>query len=178
MPTSNHRRNGRTRPRRPHRAADTFHPECPACNDPDWTPEKDWERTWETIERHGWQVTAVLGSRTFPPYAYTVGLSLRDLPELVITGLTAEVAGGILNDHARLVASGEWVPEPEGSGGGRFRVIEVTKPGERLAVADNVNGGPVPAYQLVWPSPDGRYPGDPGYDEITWRQPLLGAASW
>jgi hypothetical protein len=30
-----------------------------------------------------------------------------------------------------------------------------------------------PAIQMIWPDPEGRVPGDSGYDSVRFRQPLL-----
>ncbi|NED50964.1 DUF4262 domain-containing protein [Micromonospora aurantiaca] len=62
------------------------------------------ERIIDTI---GWAVTYVLptddGTVTTAPFAYTVGLTAHDYPELITAGLPPEVAHSLLNDLARRV---------------------------------------------------------------------------
>ena len=50
-------------------------------------------RTAEMVEQYGWAIEFVEGDRVHPPWAYTVGLTLRGLPELVVTGVEAPEAG-------------------------------------------------------------------------------------
>lgn len=60
MPTSRHRRKGVTRPRPPRspgalriRHSDQRHPECPACNDPAFSPVAELMRVRERVTAHG-----------------------------------------------------------------------------------------------------------------------------
>lgn len=59
------------------------------------TAWRDQHQAWQrdTIRRHGWAVTAVLGDDHEPPFAYTVGLSGFGHPELVVFGLLQAVSG-------------------------------------------------------------------------------------
>jgi hypothetical protein len=57
------------------------------------------------------------------------------------------------------------------------RLVPVEPEAIDLGVADVVHGSPVSALQYVW-SVGGVYPGESGYDEIAYRQPLLGEAWW
>ena len=56
----------------------------------------------EHIDRVGWSVTMVMPTDDDPgtPFAYTVGLTGHDLPELIIAGLPPRVAHTLLNDLA------------------------------------------------------------------------------
>ena len=60
------------------------------------------------IERHGWSLQYVSDDRPSRSWCYTVGLSDRfKHPELVVVGLGAEEAGGLLNAIGELVREGE-----------------------------------------------------------------------
>lgn len=115
------------------------------------------------------------------PFAYTVGLTGHDLPELVIAGLEPHLSYTLLNGLAVRV---------------RYRAERLTH-GQRVAnlIADYdvaiVEGPatealhPQTAYarygadrvrlqQIVWPDEHGRFPWDDGYEYNTHAQPLLG----
>ena len=65
--------------------------------------------TQARIAAHGWTVVGVFGTaeEPGPSFAYTVGLSAKELPELAIYGLPAQVAHSVLNELARrMVAAG------------------------------------------------------------------------
>jgi hypothetical protein len=61
-------------------------------------------RQEQIIDTVGWAVMHVLPAADDPdtttPFAYTVGLTAHDYPELLIAGLPPEVAHGLLNDLA------------------------------------------------------------------------------
>lgn len=87
------------------------------------------------IDRCGWAVQGVGGSKVRAPFSYTVGLTLRRLPELVVTGKPQVEAGQILNDMAREV------------------LARRPQAGERR----------VQAVQLVWADDRGRWPREVGH---------------
>lgn len=82
------------------------------------------------------------------------------------------LAEAVLAGH-RLVG----LRELEKACGGVFRFVAVTRGAIDIGVADVVHGGPVPAIQCVW-SAGSSYPGEAGYDDIAYRQPLFGPAWW
>ena len=59
------------------------------------------------ILRHGWAATAVFGDDIGESFAYTVGLTGFDHPELLLTGMPPEVAGRLLNGAGERVRSGD-----------------------------------------------------------------------
>ena len=66
---------------------------CWTCDNPQAT-EADYEaRMWDKIDRFGWAIQYIEPSRTSPPWAYTVGLTLHRKPELVVMGLRAQSRG-------------------------------------------------------------------------------------
>ncbi|MEV2241088.1 DUF4262 domain-containing protein [Micromonospora sp. NPDC049891] len=136
------------------------------------------------IDRVGWAVTHVLPTDDDPdttaPFAYTVGLTAHDRPELIVAGLPPEVAHILLNDLARRV----------------YDTAERFTHGQRLgdllvgydaviidgAPADDLHPGlaivrygrdRIRLRQLVWPDQWGRFPWDSGYAYPTHVQPLL-----
>jgi hypothetical protein len=66
----------------------------------------------ERIRRHGWAVQSVAHPRA--PWSYTVGLSDRGHPELVVVGAAPAAAGGILNSLGKaLFGTGVDLESPE-----------------------------------------------------------------
>ncbi len=68
------------------------------------------EQHWQILAQQdlaiavvGWAITAVVPDADEAAYAYTVGLTEVDAPELVITGLHHTVAHALLNDAAQRV---------------------------------------------------------------------------
>jgi Domain of unknown function (DUF4262) len=57
------------------------------------------EEVRETIRTHGWMVQFVETDQR--PSAYTIGLHDHAMPELLVTGLAAPEATGLLRDHSK-----------------------------------------------------------------------------
>lgn len=76
------------------------------------------------IDRDGWALEYVQAHDPRRSYGYTVGLTLRDLPEFVISGLPAPVAWSVLNDVAGAATAGH-VPSPGDV---------LTRPGQRSSL--------------------------------------------
>jgi hypothetical protein len=60
----------------------------------------------EEIERYGWAMPYVAGATLPTSFAYTAGLQLRGLPELVVSGLPPEQAWLVLDDVAGRATAG------------------------------------------------------------------------
>jgi len=179
MPQSRHRRKGVTRPRVRHAPVKT--PGCPACEDPDFSFEDELRRIRQLVERYGFVTQAILGDRAHPPYAYTVGLGRDDHPELVVVGLEPKTAHDLLWALAPEVLDGADLTmrsEIALPGTPRLRVVPARPGAVDLGVAELVDDAPADGLQLVWPDPAGEYPGEPSYDAVGFRQPLLGRAWW
>lgn len=145
--------------------------------------DDDWvrgyrEELWRLLKRYGWVVQHVSpdGPGEYD-YAYTVGLSSRGIPEMVIFGLPTRVAQTILNAAARRALGGD-VPAPgtvirglvQGYG---LAVLEVRDVRGLALVHDVVEAGGLPrACQLVFPDREGRWPWSAGSDVAD--TPLLG----
>lgn len=124
------------------------------------------------VTRVGWHATGVFGGGAL--FMYTTGLSGggRPHPELVVAGLPAEVSHGLLSVAADLVRSGtRFAPGRDYPGiavgfSVRFRPVRQDRDRLRhpLSVTSRFYGRQVPALQLVWPDPKGRFPGEAGCD--------------
>jgi hypothetical protein len=144
----------------------------------DWKPSR--AAMLERIERFGWAAQGVLGDRSHPEYVYTVGLSNLGHPELVLLGMPVDDGLAELEALVPLILDGLRVGdlnELRQPCGCTIRFVPVRPGAIDLNVADGIHGSPVRAVQYVW-SAFGRYPGEHGYDPVTYRQPLLGPAWW
>lgn len=74
---------------------------CWQCDNPDGTTEEYLDVLRATIRDHGWAVQYVESENR--PFAYTVGLPGRGLPELLMTGLPADTACRVLNSIAHMI---------------------------------------------------------------------------
>lgn len=126
------------------------------------------EKIQTLIDTHGW---AIQGVGTTPPFVYTVGLSTKQLPEIVVMGLPFKVAQTILNQLARQMTEGKFTPEAnrrfdeifEGFSA-RFVPLTPTQVGQHLRVACAVSDELPQAWQLIWPDPSGKFEEEEGVD--------------
>jgi hypothetical protein len=139
----------------------------------------------QAIEEHGWFVAKIPPgeSEAEPPFAYTIGLHKQfGHPELIIVGLPLDTMHAILNACGELVRSGEKLPvdvlvaEILEDYSVRFRTVNERKSyDEHVGYAIWWNEGrEFPLLQLVWPDPEGRFPGEKGAAAIVKKQqPML-----
>ncbi|HEX2700310.1 MAG TPA: DUF4262 domain-containing protein [Acidimicrobiales bacterium] len=93
---------------------------CDICNGGTW--DDVLLRKHLAIESHGWSYTAVMSDPGRACWTYTVGLtSSFDHPELVITGVTPEIAAGLIEELCLRVADGDSL-----LAGGRRTIGETT----------------------------------------------------
>jgi hypothetical protein len=117
------------------------------------------------ITRCGWHSTGVGGG-----FLYTTGLAGRGHPELVIAGLPPDTAHGLVASAFDLIKSGTMLApgkDYEGIAAGfpvRFKAVDQDSCLHPLSVTTRFYGGRVPALQLLWPDPQGRFPGEPYCD--------------
>lgn len=71
-----------------------------------------WEKLLKIAEAHGWAVQTVLSDGVKPGYSYTVGLSKRGLPEMLIVGLDQKFAQTILNNAVAKLVDGKITGRP------------------------------------------------------------------
>lgn len=134
------------------------------------------ERIEELIRKQGFAIQHVFGDwrPDIPPFSYTVGLSRQEHPELIVFGLPAEVAHGVL--HAAVSRMKEE--------GGRFEdgaIVDriATIPLKARHLSEDLFGHfslaavrqsekhetSLEVIQIVLPDRNGCFPGDPGCSE-------------
>ena len=150
---------------------------CWKCENPDGTEEEYLDDLREMMrDHHGWQVQFVEHDRR--PFAYTVGLHNRGLPELLITGLNAHVSNRVLKSIGHMIVDdGTYLaPAMHIDYEDRFlmEVVEVDHPDVHLKYAVRICGPEVRALQLVWADDRGRWPWEAGWGNGRRRQPVFG----
>ena len=148
---------------------------CWKCDHPEVTVEEWLESMRSIIDTHGWAVQYVESEHR--PFAYTVGLHERGLPELLVTGLPPSRAVEILNTVAAyLVDGGRPVPGDlvTIADGPSLEVVQVQHPDAHLLVAIALYGDGVRALQVVWDVRVGHRPLCPDFNRGGVRQPVLG----
>jgi hypothetical protein len=149
---------------------------CWQCDNPHATPDEYLDILRDTIADYGWAVQFVEDDRR--PFAYTIGLHKRGLPELLITGLQPQPSAQLLNSVAhQLVDEGMRLRPAEHidyQGEFLLEVVEVEHPDVHLTFAVALCGPEVRAYQLVWADDRSRWPWDRGWGHGRRRQPVLG----
>ncbi|MFM7064582.1 MAG: DUF4262 domain-containing protein [Actinomycetes bacterium] len=139
---------------------------------------------WTDIDARGFLVAAVEGGAQGCDWAYTVGLHLTTgHPELVLVGLDAAVAGGLLDAVGQRIVDGLVLDpgEPVWVGPVELGVREVDplwrSHGDWFALGRAVLGRRgldwPPTLQVVWTDRTGAAPERPGDPDWALRQPLL-----
>ena len=148
---------------------------CWQCDNPDKTLDDYLATLRADISTKGWLVQYVEDDRA--PYAYTIGLHRRGLPEFLVTGVSAHQATWVLNTFTRRTLAGKtpvpgnqvWLPA-----GARLELVEVTHPDAHMDMAIAVEGRDIRAIQLVWADDRRRWPWGPDFDGGGRIQPVLG----
>ena len=148
---------------------------CWKCDNPEATVEEFVGGLRDTIRSHGWAVQFIEGDR---PFAYTIGLHERALPELMLTGLQAQTSARLLNSIAHQIADVGMVLKP-----GEYidfqdefllEVVEVEHPDVHLKYAAGLYGTDIRAFQLVWTDDRRHWPWDSEWGHGRPMQPVLG----
>jgi Domain of unknown function (DUF4262) len=162
-----------------------YHPHCQIDHHPDPAAyhARIMAQLQAMIDQHRWAVQAVLGDGpAHPPFAYTVGLTALDHPELIVSGLDYIAAGHLLNELAERVTAGEqlqdgdWLPDLAGLP--RVALVELSgRASQKFLVFANayyeyVRHRPVRALQVVWSDGSGAMPWEPAGARGAWRQQL------
>ncbi len=150
---------------------------CWSCDHPGTTQLDYLDHLRRLITRSGWAVQGVERDHIHPPWAYTVGLTPRGHPELVVTGrqlgkaaeLLNHVAAHVLHDSA--LTPGEQLPM---IGGPLVEIVELPQPDAHLESAVALYGPRIRALQLVCADDRGHWPWDRGYRGGRGGQPVLG----
>lgn len=129
------------------------------------------------ITQSGWTVVGVERDRIHPPWAYTIGLTPRRRPEIVVTGLPLDRAIELLNVVAGHVLHAD-VPRPgeqiQLTGGPLIEIVQLDQPAAHLNVAVDLFGDQIRALQVVHADDRGHWPWEKGYRGIRGGQPVLG----
>ncbi|MDQ3150902.1 MAG: DUF4262 domain-containing protein [Actinomycetota bacterium] len=150
---------------------------CWTCDHPGSTYQDQLDHLRGLMVRHGWAVQGVEGDRVHPPIAYTLGLTLCGLPELVVTGMSLTRSAALLNRvaghlmHAEPPGAGERIPLV---GGPLIEIVELAHPDAHLDTAVAFFGRELRALQLVWADDRGGWPWDRGFRGSRGGQPVLG----
>ncbi|GGM82096.1 hypothetical protein GCM10011609_17570 [Lentzea pudingi] len=150
---------------------------CWDCDHPADRMQEHLATLRRCIDIRGWAVQAIERDRAHPPWAYTVGLTPRGLPELVVTGMAVLEAGRLLDDMAEhLVHSGLPTPGHRFTvpGGPLLEVVRVARPWAHLLVSARLYGEGIEALQLVHADEAGGWPWDRSYEGVVGGQPVLG----
>ncbi len=149
---------------------------CWKCDNPNGTEQEYLQSLRETIDDHGWAVQYVESDSR--PFAYTVGLTKRGMPELVITGMKPNTSARLLNSIAHMIVDDgtRLAPAMHIDYQSEFllEVVEVEHPDVHLLYAMRLCGDGVRALQLVWADDNGRLPWERGWSHGRRRQPVLG----
>src|SRR5215467_1836645 len=116
---------------------------CWICEHPESTRQEHVDYLRGVLAQHPWVVIGVHEERYRPPYSYTLGLTDRELPEVVITGLPHEWAAEVLTWAASdLLGGGTLAPGKRIRPGDELRaeVVKVAEPGAHLDVAADLYG--------------------------------------
>lgn len=130
------------------------------------------------IDRFGWAVRSVFAvTNEQVDFAYTIGLTAMQHPEVVITGMPEEHAHTFLDLIGEDVQNGKRyvdgsVTDALTEPGAPVVFIQV-EDDDGLTAVDQVYGR-VDALQMVWPDSAGRLPWEAGYRNGAHDQPLLG----
>lgn len=148
---------------------------CWKCDNPDGTQEQYLAMLAGTVRDHGWAVQYVEDDRR--PFAYTVGLHEKGLPEMLITGLNPQTSMRVLNSVGRRIVD-EGLPLQSAMRLDQdeflFEVVDIEHPDVHLKFAAGLYGPEIRALQLVWADDRGRWPWDRGWGHGRRRQPVLG----
>lgn len=150
-------------------------PVCWMCDHPGATQQDYFDELRTTVLKHGWAVQYVESDRT--PYAYTIGLHDRGVPELLVSGLPPQRAGRLLNSMARDTVRGNpFTPGQQISvpTGPLIEIVEVQHPDAHMDWAVAFGGPELRAPQLVWADGRGCWPWAVGFGDGRRRQPVLG----
>lgn len=141
------------------------------------------EETRASIAKYGWTVIGVFPTSDDEggPFAYTVGLSAKHLPELAVYGLPVPVGQQVLNmvsrrmvDAGAGIVAGQRI-EDVLAGDVDLVAVEMTRTDD-LTMVRQVYGSVRPAVQLCWPDLDGLFPWERGSTTGDDDQPVYGVA--
>lgn len=146
-----------------------------------------WKKQQDIIETHGWALTSVLSDGTMPSYTYSVGLSAKGLPELLLVGVGPRDAQIILNAAAKKLIGGVF----SGAPGERLQEVANFPLAPRHLAQDlaekfalgadryaHENNLKMHMIQIVFPDQKGLFPWEAGCDPSMTAMQKLGEDAW
>jgi len=148
---------------------------CWMCDHPGSSIRDYLDVVYGKVTRNGWTVVYVEHDQV--PFAYTVGLTGRDFPELLVTGASPQRTLRLFNGVARRFET-RGVPAPGTQfslpAGPLIQVVEVEHPDGRLICAAAIFDNEFRALQLVGADRRGRWPWAEEFNNGRATQPVLG----
>ena len=141
------------------------------------------QRVIDDIATHGWHCVHIMGEPSHPQYSFTIGLyETYGYPELIVCGLSSDVAHEIFSIMARAASQGKPIdlsaPTDELLEDYSCCFAEVPLAQYREYVGYccwYYRGNDFPLYQIVWPSRSGHFPWQPEASaEFKSAQPFIG----
>lgn len=134
------------------------------------------------IQKQGFGVFQIAGGAEHPSFAYTIGLSDRQLPQLLAVGISARTAGAIVHHIATDWVSGKLTDASVDMKLEDYanlplmlkRINDPSKWSEYMVQMDRfrTTDNPVSVLQVVFPDMNGKFPWESGY--VDFGQPYLG----
>jgi hypothetical protein len=147
---------------------------CWLCDHPTATRQDYLEVVRGKVRRNGWMVQYVEARM---PFAYTVGLSAQNLPELLVTSVSAPRSLRLLGALAVGIRKGvRWNPGDLVTiqDGPLVELVEVDHPDVHCGWAVRHAERPIRVLQAVWADGRGRWPWSATFCDGRRRQPVLG----
>lgn len=144
--------------------------------------ESNDTKTNKNIEKFGWEVVLVNGTKYFPSFGYTIGLTKNyNHPEIISFGLTIETLHTILNNAGELVKSGQKIEIGKDysdffeNSKSQFLKVHQSSLNDYFGTALEYYGNSkFSAFQLVWTDTKDKFPWETGFEyKYKFKQPLL-----
>lgn len=144
--------------------------------------EKSDTKTNKNIEKFGWEVILVKGTKYFPSFGYTIGLSKNyNHPEIICFGLSIETLHAVLNDAGELVKSGQKIEIGKDyldffeNSKSQFLMVDQSSLNDYFGTAFEYYGNTkFSALQLVWTDTKNKLPWETDFEaKYKFKQPLL-----
>jgi hypothetical protein len=144
--------------------------------------DKKNTKTNENIEKFGWEIILIKGTKYFPSFGYTIGLTKNyNHPEIICFGLSIETLHAIINDAGELVKSGQNIEIGKDyldffeNGKSQFITVHQNSLSDYFGTAfEYYDTTKFSAIQLVWTDTKNKLPWEIGFEaKYKFKQPLL-----
>ncbi len=134
-------------------------------------PEQLHQKLRDRIDRKQWTVLEVLPDKSGPVFYYTVGLTARGLPELVLFGLDSRTGQTALENIASMLVNG--LPHDDGTVVHdvlrnvpvALREIPEMKAQTHMRYASEFFPEGLRGMQVIWPDTEGNFPWQREFDK-------------